>query len=453
MSERVLAQLGLLTVAPAAIAAWLLAAVVLYVVRRPHEPPVGPHTLELGPEPPAVVNFLVHDFRVGREAVPATLLDLAARGVIEIEQRGPGAFYVRLKDRSEQSLTSYEDRVLRHLRERARDGVVPAKALTTGPQEASTRWRRGFTNAVVADAQRRGLSRDRLDNGLITALGAAALVPAGLVWRLVGGWEAGLLAFAGALSLLGWVKARHPQQETLSGLDAASRWLGVRAALAENEVFATRSPLEVVLWDRLLAYGAALGVAGGASEQLPMGAESDHRAWSAHSGRWREVRVRYPRFFPLGWGLQPHVAVLAGVGAAASGAAVLVLAAPILRDVAGWWRVLPGTFAALACAVIGGGVVLVATGVADFGSSRCVSGPILRLRALGSEKRRRYYVAVDDGSSSTVRAWSVDPLTYARLSQGDVVTVDLTRTLCSVRSVDVLPTAPVEPLRSPVSRP
>ena len=37
------------------------------------EPQVGPRTLELGPEPPAVANFLVNDFRVTDDAVPATL--------------------------------------------------------------------------------------------------------------------------------------------------------------------------------------------------------------------------------------------------------------------------------------------------------------------------------------------------------------------------------------------
>ena len=54
--------------------AWLAAVAVVYLRRRPNRPSTGPPTLELGPEPPAVANFLVHDFRVTREAVPATLL-------------------------------------------------------------------------------------------------------------------------------------------------------------------------------------------------------------------------------------------------------------------------------------------------------------------------------------------------------------------------------------------
>jgi hypothetical protein len=125
--------------AAAASVAWLVAAAIVFVVRRPPEPPVGPRTLELGPEPPAVANFLVNDFRVTGDAVPATLIDLAARNVVDVEQRGPGVFYVRLRPAPEERLNTYERRVLDHLRTRAVNGVVPAEALTTGPGQESTR--------------------------------------------------------------------------------------------------------------------------------------------------------------------------------------------------------------------------------------------------------------------------------------------------------------------------
>ncbi len=95
---------------------------------------MGPRTLELGPEPPALANFLVHDFRVTAEAVPATVIDLAARNLVDIEQRGPGVFYVRVRPPGEHGLTAYERLVLGLLVERASDGVVPAEALTTGPE-------------------------------------------------------------------------------------------------------------------------------------------------------------------------------------------------------------------------------------------------------------------------------------------------------------------------------
>jgi hypothetical protein len=67
--------------------------------------------------------------------VPATLIDLAARNVVDVEQQGPGVFYVRLRPASVGPLNSYEQRVLDHLRARAVNDVVPAEALTTGQFE------------------------------------------------------------------------------------------------------------------------------------------------------------------------------------------------------------------------------------------------------------------------------------------------------------------------------
>ncbi len=145
--------------------------------RTPPEPAVGPRTLELGDEPPAVVNFLIHGFRVTDDAVPATLIDLAARNIVDIEQRGPGVFYVRLRSVDVDSLTSYERRVLDHLRASAHDGVVPADALTTGPQHESARWKRGFVSGVVSDAQARGLSREAVGGSIFTQLTARRAFP------------------------------------------------------------------------------------------------------------------------------------------------------------------------------------------------------------------------------------------------------------------------------------
>lgn len=394
----------------------------------PPQPPVGLRTLELGPEPPAVANLLTHGFRVTDDAVPATLIDLAARNVVDIEQRGPGVFYVRLRPGSEEGLTSYERRVLDHLRTCAHDGVVPAEALTTGPQAESARWMRGFVSGVVSDAQARGLSRDAVGGAVFTVLTGAALIPAALTWA-AWDFEAGLIAFFAAVALLGWIRQRHPQRETAAGMEAASRWLGVRAELAENPVFATHSPLEVELWDRLLAYGAALGVASGASRPLPMGVESDTEAWTSYGGRWRRVRVTYPRLWPPGWGADPMLALLVGLALVVGFATLLYTAGPAFLD-AGVFGALPFTIACLGV-VLGSAVVVMAAG--DWGSDVEVTGPILRLRAFGDDEHRRYYVAVDDGESDTVRALRVKWARYEGLEQGEVVTARTTRNLRCVR--------------------
>ena len=71
-------RLGLIVVGASFVVfiVWLLAA--RTVVR--HQPNIepGPATMDLGPEPPAVVNHIIHR-RLTADAVPATLLDLAAR--------------------------------------------------------------------------------------------------------------------------------------------------------------------------------------------------------------------------------------------------------------------------------------------------------------------------------------------------------------------------------------
>jgi hypothetical protein len=420
-------DLVLAAVALAACALWLVAAFLLYLSRKPPEPPVGDQTLELGPEPPAVANFLVNDFRVTDDAVPATLIDLAARDVVDIEQRGPGVFYVRLRERSVEVLTSYERRVLERLRRLAHDDVVPAEALTTGGAAESKRWRRRFANEVVADAQARGLSHDALGSRLFARLLAAAAIPAVLVWALTE-LPFGFLVLVGAGAILGWIHARHPQRETPEGLAAASRWLGVRAELAENEVFPTHSPLTVDLWSRLLAYGAALGVATGAAAPLPMGAESDTDAWSSYGGRWRPVRVSYPRRWPPGWGLDPLAGLAFGVLQVGFGALFLYWVEPTpagdLFDV---------LFVLIPAVVLFLGIALVILALADLRSATEVTGPILRLREFGGDDKRRYYVAVDDGRSRAIRAFRIDPRRYLALEQGQVVTVKATKRLGCVR--------------------
>ncbi|HET9462312.1 MAG TPA: hypothetical protein VFO56_10285 [Gaiellaceae bacterium] len=414
--------------AGASVVAWLLGAGAVYLARRPPEPSVGPRTLDLGTEPPAVANFLVNRFTVTDAAVPATLIDLAARNVVDIEQRGPDVFFVRLRSSVDESLTVYEEYVLDHLRKHASDGVVPAEALTTGPQEESKRWGRVFRNQVDADAQRRGLSRDAFDGTVFTILTGAAVGPALLIWAA---WEfePSVGAFFVALVLLGWIRARHPQRETPAGLEAASRWLGVRAELAENAEFTQHSPLTVELWDRLLAYGAALGVAAGASRPLPMGVESDTHAWSAHGGRWRPVRIAYPRVWPPGWGAHPLAAFAVGLAAAVGSGFVLYTVGPTLLDAGGFASVvLLGMCAAV---VVGVAVVLMAG--ADWKTAVEVTGPILRLRTFGDDEKRRYYVAVDDGSSPVIRAFRVKERHYSGLQQGEVITVRTTKNLAHVQ--------------------
>ena len=76
-------------IAAGAAVLWVLAYGALYAWTEPRRVPAGPGTLDLvGPEPPAVVNLVTQDWELGHEAVPATLLDLAARKHLVIDQVG-----------------------------------------------------------------------------------------------------------------------------------------------------------------------------------------------------------------------------------------------------------------------------------------------------------------------------------------------------------------------------
>ena len=84
-------------------AAFAIAFAVYFVLRFaatfPDLPAPGPETSELGadPEPPAVANLLVNRCKVTSAAAAATLVDLSARGHLELFQAGPDQFVVRIR--------------------------------------------------------------------------------------------------------------------------------------------------------------------------------------------------------------------------------------------------------------------------------------------------------------------------------------------------------------------
>jgi hypothetical protein len=422
-----------IAVAEAAVATapWLLAVGVVYLRRRPTTPEAARPTLDLGPEPPAVANFLVNDFRVTREAVPATLLDLAARGVVEIEERGAEQYVCRIR-RDDASLTAYERRIVDLLKRREHGGIVPAQALTTGPDAEAKRWWNGFSREVVADAQRLGLSLDLLDRRTLKWLTLTALGPAAVV-ALLFDFNVGLGYWVCAVLLLGAALSRHTQRDTPAGLEAASRWLAVRAGLEGDEVFPTLPPLVVALWERHLAYGAAFGLARAALRAIPLGAESARRAWSAYGGTWRPVRIRYPYLVPPGWGVHPLAAMLrAGLWLALAVFELAVVRPLFVDTVHGAIAIL---LVVLPAVVAGATGLIVLEAIADLWWTREIRGQVLRLRAFGSDDDRRHYAAVDDGRSARIRAFRVRSELYSALAQDQVVTATITRNLRYVRAI------------------
>lgn len=473
-------------IVPTVIAATVIAATALWLFvsqlrTRPRRPASRVATMDLGPEPPAVVDLLTDDFSVTPEAVPATLVDLAARRWLTIEEAGRGNVVIRLRtaDRDE-PLAPFERRVLDHLRSLSLDSLVPAAAMTTGPEGASKRWWRSFRREVVADAQRRGLSRDRWTKAMLAPIWIGVVSAGALLWLAMelgdvrdeldppsrggGLW---LLVVFSAVGLGIWastVLGRDLQRDTDASLDAASRWVAVRDYMATVGDFNDKPAAMVAVWDRYLAYAVALDLAPLVVAQLPLGAEDHRQTWSRASGRWRQVRVRYPLMRP-GYGQHP---LLALVGAAVAGAAALVVlrfAERVRRDeidalgdatggVARGIDIAAAVIAAVAFIVLAWNAVKLLMALADVVTTDVREGIVIRARVRrglvgltaspstnsDDQTRERFYCAFDTGERPVVAAMKVRRKVFDRVRQGERYSVRVTPRLGYVR--DVEPAAP-----------
>jgi hypothetical protein len=428
---------------------WIATLAVLAARSEPRDVAPGPATLDPGgPEPPAIVNLVTNDWELGREAVPATLLDLAARRFVSVDWIGERTL-LRVREHGPQasSLADYERLVLDHVRDLSRqteDGFVPADALTTGPEAMAKGWWRRFERGVIGDARARGLSQSRWSANARTILTTIAIVvgvavaiasttlptdkddddddPIGRAFGFGG---------VSAVVLIAVVSKLDGERDTPDGRVVASRWLGLRTMLANDPTFATQPPAAVNIWERIMSNGAALGVARTAVAALPFGSESERQAWSPVGNRWRVVRIRYPRRIPPGYGRHPALVALVGLIATAVGIAIapgaVSLADAILRsidDLATDHTVPAGVRAAVGVALalvvtIGAliaafGAALLVAGVGDLvRRRRTIEGRVLRIRERGDDEHRFWHVAVDDGTADRVRAWRMKSAPHA----------------------------------------
>ncbi|WP_030489451.1 DUF2207 family protein [Micromonospora chokoriensis] len=287
----------------ASLAGWAVIYGTTLLACRPAVVAPGPAVGDLpGQEPPAVVNLLTNRWRQTVDAAQSTLLDLAARRYLELRQTGPDPqnTTAHLTGRAPDDLNGYERQVYDRVAERAVDGVVPLAALSFSDAARFTAWSTRLRRAVVADAQRLGLSRRRVSRplvGLLSLLGAVAGggVAAGS-WHYVtrsGGDRYGAVAafFITAMVLIGIARRDLGERDTPAGRAAAARWLGLRAWLAGHQAIGDLPPAAVPAGDRRLAYGSALGLT---SSLTTFGVADRERLWSSYGGRWRQVSVSYP---------------------------------------------------------------------------------------------------------------------------------------------------------------
>jgi len=404
-----------------------------WFVSLPDLPPPGPETSELGPESPALANLLVNRCSVTTAAAAATLLDLAARHHVALFEAGPGSTIVQVRRDDDGTLTDYEEQVLDLVRAKATGGSAPLEAIELDASDAA-RWRKDFATKVVADATRRGLVRKRWNRNDALILGVLAAIALGLVAlglylaRLESNpddngiarddwfWIAGVVW----LGLMAGLRALRAIRYSSAGEAAAAHWLGVKRFLGHQDGFGDAPPASVAIWNRLLAYGAGIGVARGALDGIALEVEDVDVAWSRYSGQWRQVRVEYPTRF--GYGQRPLPVLGGGLARLAFWGTIGFVVLPAVIDLL--WQVLSdaldgddlgGALAGLVVAfAIGFGVVgayLVARivdgalrayrGLLDLHATETVTGQVVKHH----DTEQHSWFAVDPGAVDEVRAY------------------------------------------------
>ncbi|GII67182.1 hypothetical protein Skr01_72670 [Sphaerisporangium krabiense] len=432
----------------AAVAAglWLLLLAALAAATRTPAVVPGPATAELREESPALVGLITGGVRLGDEAVAATLLDLAARGAVQIEEIGPELSLVRLRVPGT-PLRPYEKLVYDHVRSLATDGVVATGALAEGSRNLG-RWWKSFRKKVIAEAREKGLSRPRWNRVQAAVLTAAAAVPAGALGVAVsvtthssssdgdGGFAAAVLGFGALVALMGRLNG---ERGTAEGARVAGYWMGVRAHLAAGEGFAERPAAAVTIWGRHLAYAAALGLAGRAVASLPIGRPADdRRAWSDFGGMWHVVTVTYPRRFL--WGRPPGPIVFAALAAAFFCGFWTWLLGVVGSAVFDWPGSLNLPVAVLAAGLTAG--VPIYRVLADLTTKAEAEGQIVRLRRFrvggDDDPKYAYWLALDDGRTREVKAYGIAEELWRPLAEGDLVRARVGRRTGWVEAVEVL---------------
>ncbi|OAR22654.1 hypothetical protein A8W25_23920 [Streptomyces sp. ERV7] len=289
------------------IALWLAAFAIALAATRNGSVEPGPATQDFGPEPesPAVVALLGNRWRSVDRAAAATLLDLAARGLLEVRQPGddPADSTVHITGKDAEDLTPYERRVLTRVAERAGETGAPIGAIAFRAEERAKSWNSALRQEIVVEARLRGLSRARFAPLLALALFVTLFAPGALfaVAAVSGGHGirgALVVGFLPALPLMWLLTRALGERATPRGRERAGHWAGLQAWLHAHEDFAQLPPAAVTVWDRYLAYGTALGVTSRTGRLLGFDAGDRRRVWSSYGGTWRPVRIRYPRLRP-----------------------------------------------------------------------------------------------------------------------------------------------------------
>lgn len=269
-------------------------------------------------EPPALVNFMLANCSPAPAAYEATILDLAAQGMLSVSA-GPGGLLASLASPGATSQIGFEQRVLDDVRLRVRDvRDAPVEALAQAcSADVQGIWR-PFEEQLKAEARKRGLCGPRLRlrpaqglavTGAIAAGAVIASIVLGTMFSLGSGASAGIGIglFIGSGMTLGWLCTADVL--TAAGRARAACWSRARRGLATMAWAPAAASGSQVAPDRVTLRQCALAVATGVPVALPgyparpgqrkgrapygpPGArQRPAQAWSSLSGEWRLVTI------------------------------------------------------------------------------------------------------------------------------------------------------------------
>jgi hypothetical protein len=380
---------------------WLACLIALRTATRPVPPPPAGADGSRPPGSPALGARLRHPRELPRSALTATLLDLAARGYVDLPVES-GVAWVRLRRAADGTLTAYERLVLAHL---ARD-LAPLPAFTVSGADATATLWAAFTKAVTDEAVHSGLFVVRSPRAVRLALRLTAAVPFVLLALSVAGRVPtyALVTYLVLALLLGWGLGALAGPLARHRLTARGRALGGHWAATADEV-----PAPFAVFH-----------------------EPDRESvWSPATGSWRPVTVQEDH--RDGW-REPRSAIVARAIAVCVGApfsAALVLFTDLVRIGSFHlsWVVVPVVFAGVA-----------AGSLYIFRDTWRLARDFLRppvvetvevvytehVPSTGEYSASYNYVGLDDGTTDVLTLWDVPDRAFRRLAPG--VRVELRRT-------------------------
>ena len=425
----------------------------------PTTPPAASST-ELT-EPPALVDHLLGDGVVSTMALPATVVDLADRGHLQLDRPVTSATSVATTAAPGHDLLDYERDLVARLDTRTDLTVAD---LSWSQADGPAPLHRAFDTAVRREAHRRGLTTTRFPvaGGLVIV---ATLIAGGIAFGRAlpdGGvdvqWNlpslvALLILLADAL-VASAVLLPDVRQRTSAGDVVAAGWLAARSQPAAGP---PRTPTLTP------AHRAVLDLPPHPLGDPGVVADDPRRVWTiTRHGHARPIRVAYPRWWPPGAGRPPLLVLTLGtLGLAAVAAVSLAIwrrgygvdwidfsdIGPTRAVAITVWTLLGvAGLAGVAVVVVGlidlftyrtsgGRVVRHATGVGPLISSGRWSA---RLGDLIPGLGRRRFLVIDDGHADATRALVVSERVQASCPPDRDVDLVASPILGHVRSARVL---------------